>query len=197
MSSIKKLLLILILTLSVQTLVKADDIYDLEIEGMSVGDSLLDHFSEVEIKKMYITTYPKSKKYIKLGFRGNGKLKDFEHVTFHVKENDKSYIIHTINGVMFFENKLDKCLKKKKEVLKNLSSTLTSLKPYDYEMGYENTEKGSIAYVTDFDFTDGSSVRVWCVNWTTYVEENKNYADSLSISMSPKYFFDWLNNESQ
>ena len=193
----KRLLLILILTLSFHTLTRADDISDLEIEGISIGDSLFDHFSEAKIKEMYITTYPKSKKYIKLGHRGNGKLNDYEHVTFHVKENDKRYIIHTINGVMFFENKLDKCLKKKKEVVKDLSSTLTSLKPYDYENEYKNTEKGSVAYVTDFDFNDGSSVRVWCVNWTTSVEENKNFADSLSISLSPKYFFDWLNNESQ
>ena len=29
----------------------ADDISDFEIEGMSIGDSLLDYFSEEEIKK--------------------------------------------------------------------------------------------------------------------------------------------------
>ena len=29
----------------------ADDISDLEIEGISIGDSLLDYFSEKEIKK--------------------------------------------------------------------------------------------------------------------------------------------------
>ena len=29
----------------------ADDIKDFEIEGMSIGDSLLDYFSEEEIKK--------------------------------------------------------------------------------------------------------------------------------------------------
>ena len=104
---------VLVLIFSLQSLAKADNVSDLEIEGISIGDSLLDHFSEVEIKEMYITTYPKSKKYIKLGFRGNGKLNDYEHVTFHVEENDKRYVIHTINGVMFFANKLDKCLKKK------------------------------------------------------------------------------------
>ena len=42
----KRLLLILILTFSFQTLSKADDIRDFEIEGMSIGDSLLDHFSK-------------------------------------------------------------------------------------------------------------------------------------------------------
>jgi len=40
----KRLLLILILTFSYQTLTKADDISDFEIEGMSIGDSALDYF---------------------------------------------------------------------------------------------------------------------------------------------------------
>jgi len=44
----KRLLLILILTFSFQTWTKADDIRDFQIEGMSVGDSLLDYFNEKE-----------------------------------------------------------------------------------------------------------------------------------------------------
>ena len=47
----KRLLLILILTLSFQSWTKADDIRDFEIEGISVGDSLLDYFTKEEIKK--------------------------------------------------------------------------------------------------------------------------------------------------
>ena len=189
--------LFLVLGLFLITPSLADDISDFEIEGMSVGDSLLDFFSEAEIKEMYLVTYPKSKKYIKLGFHGNNKFNDYEDVTFHVEENDKRYVIHTINGVIFFKNKLDKCMKKKKEVVKNLAATLPSIKPYEYDYKYKHAEKGSIAYISDFQFNDGSSVRVWCVNWTTSVEETKGFTDSLSISMSPKYFFDWLNNESQ
>ena len=46
----KRLLLILILTLSMQSWTKADDIRDFQIEGMSIGDSLLDHFTKIEIK---------------------------------------------------------------------------------------------------------------------------------------------------
>ena len=45
----KRLLLILILTLSFQTLAKTDDIRDFEIEGISVGDSLLDYFNKTKI----------------------------------------------------------------------------------------------------------------------------------------------------
>ena len=45
----KRLLLTLILTLSFQTLTKADDIRDFQIEGMSIGDSLLRYYSEDQI----------------------------------------------------------------------------------------------------------------------------------------------------
>ena len=42
----KRLLLILILTFSFQSIIKADDISDFMIEGISLGDSALDFFSE-------------------------------------------------------------------------------------------------------------------------------------------------------
>ena len=43
-----RFLLILILTLSMQSWTKADDIRDFQIEGMSVGDNLLDYFLSLE-----------------------------------------------------------------------------------------------------------------------------------------------------
>ena len=40
-----RLLLIIIFILSLQTFTKADDIRDFEMEGISIGDSLLDFYS--------------------------------------------------------------------------------------------------------------------------------------------------------
>ena len=52
----KKLCIYLFLVLfSLQTPSWADDIRDLQIEGMSIGDSLLDYYSEEQIKNA--TTY--------------------------------------------------------------------------------------------------------------------------------------------
>ena len=45
----KKFLGILVLISTLQTPSQADDIKDFQIEGMSIGDSLLDYFSEEEI----------------------------------------------------------------------------------------------------------------------------------------------------
>ena len=46
----RNFLLILILILSFQSWTKADDIRDFQIEGMSIGDSLLNFVSKKEIK---------------------------------------------------------------------------------------------------------------------------------------------------
>ncbi len=48
---IKKYFIIIILIFSLQSLTKADDISELEIEGMSINQSLLSFMSEDEIKE--------------------------------------------------------------------------------------------------------------------------------------------------
>jgi len=45
---------VIVLIFSLQSWTKADDIRDFQIEGISIGDSLLDYFSEEEIKKFGI-----------------------------------------------------------------------------------------------------------------------------------------------
>ena len=47
---VRVFLSVLILIFSLQSWTKADDISEFEIEGMSIGDSLLDYFSKDEIK---------------------------------------------------------------------------------------------------------------------------------------------------
>ena len=59
LSEMKRLLTILILIFTLQTPSQADDIRDFQIEGMSIGDSLLDFFSEEEINKKIFGEYPR------------------------------------------------------------------------------------------------------------------------------------------
>jgi len=66
----KKLLGILVLDLFLITPSQADDVRDFQIEGMSIGDSLLDYFSEKEINDSR-RNYFSNKKYYAVGIYKN------------------------------------------------------------------------------------------------------------------------------
>ena len=126
----KRLLLILILTISFQSLTKANDIRDFEIEGMSIGDSLLDYISKDIIENKYKSFYPKSDKYFLIEFNSNEieLLEQYSHVSFHFKNNDDNFIIYSLKGINNYENNLDLCLKKKNQSLIVFPSLLQALK---------------------------------------------------------------------
>ena len=116
----KRLLLILILTLSFQTLSKADDIRDFEIEGMSIGESALDHFTKKELNnKEDLLFYKSNNKLFKFqtySYRNYQIPKEFlvyENVEMHFKKNDNKYIIKSLGGILYFRNEIKNCLKKK------------------------------------------------------------------------------------
>ena len=86
--------------------VYADDVRDFEIEGMTIGDSLLDHFSENEIKNFTITTYQNNTdEYIMLT-GAEDKSQEYDNLSFHVKKNDNQYIVHSISGSLYYKKNL-------------------------------------------------------------------------------------------
>ena len=94
----KKLILILILTLNFQTLVKADDIRDFEIEGMSIGDSALKILTETMLessKNEPDAYYPNSKKFFTISYNNTMiDLKVYDALQLELKSKDKKYIIY-------------------------------------------------------------------------------------------------------
>ena len=88
-------LILILLNFSVSTY--ADDVRDFEIEGITIGDSLLDHFSKNEIKNFTITTYQnKTDEYIMLT-GAEDKSQEYDSLSFHVKKNDnQNYKIASI-----------------------------------------------------------------------------------------------------
>ena len=110
----KIFILIIFFIFSLQSWTKADDIRDFEIEGMSIGDSLLNFFSEKEIKNNTLdATYPKNNSMRRVSFKLENKI--FEYIEIHYKQNDKTFIIYGILGSLFFKN-FDNCYKKSKEI---------------------------------------------------------------------------------
>ena len=111
----KRLLLILILTLSFQTLTKADDIRDFEIEGMSIGDSLLDYMSINQIKNSKRNYFKDKRKYYVVARVDN--LENYEVVDLYLKTGDQKYLIRTIGGIIELDKNM--CFPKKNKSLMN------------------------------------------------------------------------------
>ena len=192
----KRLLLILILTFSFQTLTKADDIRDFEIEGISLGDSLLEFYSLQEIKEEVLnaTYYPKSKKMMVVGFNPKG-VNLYERYEFHIKKNDKKYIIYSVKGLI--DLSINDCLDKKKIIVREIENQINNSKRSDYKGNYGVSFGNSLAHISDFNFKDGSTIRVWCSEWDHSNEEVKNYLyeDSLAVNLSSKEQIDFVHNE--
>ena len=77
---------------------QADDIRDFQIEGMSIGDSLLNFMSEKEIKKIKKFDYKGKYKGIVLKEK---KSSNYDDVQLVYKSNDDKYTIHYIAGRIF------------------------------------------------------------------------------------------------
>ena len=106
--------------------VLSEDITDFQIEGISIGDSLLDYFSEDEIieeivRNRYMYEYLTDEfgeVYLHKEF------KDYDYLSFIVRSKDKEYKIEQIRGIIAFNNNINECYKKQKEISNQLESGL-------------------------------------------------------------------------
>ena len=188
----KSLLLILILTFSFQTLTKADDIRDFEIEGMSIGDSLLDYFSKSEIDSFKKHYYKGNKKYFRLNIgKLNSNFNEFERIDFEVKNNDKNFKLEAINGIFNYKKNIEECYSRMKKIVGEISSSLEKSKTKSYV--FEYPDNGGKSDVTDFVYSTGL-IRVWCTNYSKKREEI-GYADHLGVVIQSINHFNWIDNE--
>ena len=89
----KTLLTLFVLLFS--SLIFAEDISDFQIEGMSVGDSLLNYFSEEKIINSKQNDIVGKFYYTELRDK---KIKIYDLVQVYLKSNDDNYKIYGING---------------------------------------------------------------------------------------------------
>ena len=106
----------------------ADDIRDFQIEGMSIGDSLLDYFDkeliEAEKYNEYSMMY-KNNEYVQIGasHKKNYNLRIdsniYDDLSIILKTNDDNYKIVSIGGRIFCKD-INICKSKKNEIVSEL-----------------------------------------------------------------------------
>jgi hypothetical protein len=186
----KKILLVLFLTLSFQTLTKADDIRELEIEGMSIGDSLLDFYSEKEIKQSYVGNYT-SDKYKTAQFLNSGNFIKYDAVHINFLKTDKKMIIQGIQGIKEY-NQIKKCIKDKKNITSDIESLFTDIKIDELKQKHVQDKSGkSLTYDIYIETQSKDYISISCYDWAS----NMGFQDHLRIAIVTNKFMDWINNE--
>ena len=183
---------------SFQTPSLADDIRDFQIEGMSIGDSALDYFTNKDIKKAIKEklTYPNSQKFSMLTFYLHKNLKIYDSVQINHLTKDKKLIIYGISGINYFENSINECKKDKKIIVNELSEIFKNSEKVNQKRKHEYDKSGkSFIHQTLFDLISGDQIRVECYDWSKKMTKKNELLDQLVVSILHKDFSIFLKNE--
>ena len=191
----KKLILILILTLSFESWTKADDISDFEIGGMSVKDSALNFITEEFIKSSTrANSFYKDKKYFEITF--DSKETNYQNISLTFKNNDNKYIIYQLAGTISYDD-VNECLVQKKNIVNELSKIFLNAEKVDAgERNYGSDPTGeSKTYIEYFWMESGGFIEVGCYDLTKKLADEKNWLKtSLNVGIVTQEFSDFLIN---
>ena len=205
----KKLLILLfsLLFLSSSS-VFADDISDFSIEGMSIGDSLLDYMTEDQILKeieenkdhypnlnepykyaeVYLFNDFPTYEYIKVFIKNNS---SNQYLT---NNNEKFTILAFAGGIDFIED-FDSCLQKQNEIVEVVPGMFPEAQKVEDNLVHGADPSGeSIIDGVYFNFDSGAVIEVACYNFEETFRIKKNWSEGLIFSVYSEEIYSWLLN---
>ena len=186
----------------------ADDISDFQIEGISIGDSLLDYMTEDEIlKEMKKSTNAYShlkepNKYLEVYL-----FKDFlsyDKISFFVKNNstneyvtnkNEKYTVLFIRGLIDYNEDFDSCIAKRDEVVEVLSEMFQNEDQNEYKGIHRGDPSGnSIIDGYIIYFSSGGNIQAQCNNFEETWRIKNNQTEGLSVAILSDEIAKWFSN---
>ena len=179
----RKIIFFLVIIFSLQSWTKADSISDFQIERISIGDSLLSHISKEEINK--IKSPNKKLKIVRTRIKDN--LDQYKYVQLWWFDQDIEYRIVGISGELIFDNDLEGCKKKQKEIANSVKKTLKDFNIKQSQNNYSDDLSGnSKVYHHAFKFENGDNINVQCYMFSKNYKEKNNLIDNLKVMIVTK-----------
>ena len=174
--------------------VVAEDISDFEIEGMSIGDSLLDYFSEEEINherkqvKLADSEYFQSVQFYKNDF-----LRTYDGIVLRYKKKE-NYKIYSITGNIFYRYNISECYEKKNLIVNELKNLFVNVETTNSVESHraDSSGKSKINMFT-FQLTNGEQIQVSCNDWSKE-KESENWWDQLKVVIFSLDYMEYLKN---
>ena len=185
---------VLILIFSFQSWTKAENIGDFQVEGMSIGDSLLEFFSEEEILNNIFQDYPGSNKYKRFFSWKHKSFETYEGVQVNFKKNDKKYVIASITGeIKYPDGNINDCYKLMNEVKNQIVKLFPKVKNESFNNLSKRIDPTGLSVIsgTDWLFASGDGLQVACSDYSKEFEKKKQF-DDLAVSLDSKAFIEFL-----
>ena len=156
----KNILLIFFIFLNFQSWTKADDVGDFEIEGMSIGESLLNFMSEKQINEALGSekAYFYENKFVTISSWDNrDNYETYDNVGIILKQDDSTYKIYGLEGLLINQDgNIDDCYKKQESIAKEIlivTGDKYNLKRWFLEKNRKTKEQLAVKYL-DFEIID-------------------------------------------
>ena len=177
---------VLVLIFSLQSWTKADDIRDFQIEGMSIGDSLLDFYSKDEINSFKIIPY-KDDKITAYNVKIN--LDIYEEIQIAFVTNDKKKKIVALEAIIDYPNNIDNCHVKIKDIYEEIKTILLDYDDLGLETNPLRNKKGTF---TDYLLMtkEKDEIQIACYDY-----EKSTPIDHLRVAIRNYEYRKWLQNE--
>jgi len=194
----KVLLTVLVLIFSLQSWTEAKEFGEFEIEGILLKESLLKYFDkkEIEAKKKNGFVYPK-KDFYSATFLSS-KFKKYDRVQFHLKADDKKYIIYSLTGQIIYKNNIKKCYQDMENIVSEIKSMFKDPKVVDLGVDSHELDKDTKVKTTFIDLSSTkyheAAIVIECYDWSEKSTQDKGLLDKLMISIDSKEFEYWINN---
>ena len=186
----------------------ADDISDFQIEGMSIGDSLLDYMTEEEILEE-IELYDgyqflkEPYKYTEVFLFTEGQLYDEFSFMFksspsneYITNKNEKYTILFIRGMIDYIEDFDSCIQKRDEIAGELSKMFPNAQKDETSYSHRSDPSGnSIKDDVNFVFNSGDEVEVSCDNFEEDLRSKKNWTEGLNVVIVTDEILRWFRGE--
>jgi hypothetical protein len=187
----------------------ADDISDFKIEGISIGDSLLDYMTEEEIleeierNKNDYSHLKDPNKYIEIYFWKE--FPPYDRISVFIKNNSLNKYVSNSNekfkilstfGSIYYVNDIGNCRVKKQEIMDVVSGMFPDKKIQESTRPHRGDPSGD-SRLESFAvfFPSGSSIQVGCTDFEETFRIKSNQTEGLNFSIVSEEILNWFNNK--